>query len=43
VLSGPADEGPLHGTQRASPHPAGRGHLVTRTTSELVQLAVADP
>ena len=41
VLSGPGDEGPLHGAQRASPQPPGRGHLVTRSGTELIQLAMA--
>ncbi len=40
ILSGPADEGALHGTQRARIQPPGRGFWVTRTgPTELVQLA----
>ncbi|WP_170315510.1 type VII secretion protein EccCb [Nakamurella deserti] len=42
VLSGPPDEGPLHGDRRAAPQPPGRGFFVTRTSSELIQLALAD-
>ncbi|MEV4536871.1 type VII secretion protein EccCa [Asanoa sp. NPDC049518] len=40
VMSGDADEGPLVGSVRPSPLPAGRGRLVTRKTgTRLVQLA----
>lgn len=40
VLSGPVDEGVLHGSQRALPQPPGRGFWVTRAGTELIQLAV---
>ncbi|GIF65147.1 type VII secretion protein EccC [Asanoa ishikariensis] len=40
VMSGDADEGPLVGSVRPGPLPAGRGRLVTRKTgTRLVQLA----
>ncbi len=42
ILSGPPDEGPLLGTRRPSAQPPGRGFWVTRTATELVQLALAD-
>jgi S-DNA-T family DNA segregation ATPase FtsK/SpoIIIE len=44
VLSGSPDEGPLVGSVRPVPAPAGRGHLVTRDRGvEVVQLAWRDP
>ncbi len=42
LLSGPADEGPLHGNRRAGPQPPGRGWWVTRDGTGLVQVAVAE-
>ncbi|WP_102145567.1 type VII secretion protein EccCa, partial [Mycobacterium hubeiense] len=38
VMSGPKDEGPLIDTVRASAQPPGRGMLVTRDFTELVQV-----
>jgi S-DNA-T family DNA segregation ATPase FtsK/SpoIIIE len=44
VLSGSPDEGPLVGSVRPVPAPAGRGRLVTRDRGvEVVQLAWRDP
>ena len=43
LLSGSKDEGPLMGSTKPMPLPAGRGQLVTRRGVDLVQVAWTEP
>lgn len=44
LLSGSPDEGPLLGTTKPQPGPAGRGRLVTRDRGvEIIQAAWSEP
>jgi S-DNA-T family DNA segregation ATPase FtsK/SpoIIIE len=43
IMSGEFQEGPLLGTQRATVLPPGRGYLVRRSQSTLIQVVLSEP